>query len=385
MNTYSLMLSFTLILSLIASPYATKHIDSIFTEAGLPAEYNAVESEDYQGCYTSILNQGQCGSCWAFSAVGALTDRYCLKKGKFDQNANEVISPQDLISCTTEIGNGYDNACGGGSMEVGWKFLYNQGSSTCANDCTSGCSPYTSANCKGDTNHDGCSACKNSCSSSGSFNTYKSSGYTFYRGATRIAQAIQHDGPVQTCFAIYQNFYSFNSEDSKAIYNNVSGGFQGNHCVKITGWSTSSDGTPYWIVANSWGRNWGDSGWFYMHRGSNVANFEQYIYAGCPAGMQCSYTGQAINATDVDMSGAVGGNWVESDLNNSFVEIASNYLRSGNSDLLGFEDHAVVKAETQVVAGVNVRLVVKNAGKLHEVVVHRDLDTVHQVLRSRVL
>ena len=66
------------------------------------------------------------------------------------------------------------------------------------------------------------------------------------------------------------------------VYQYTSGKFAGSHNVKIVGWGTE-DGTPYWLVANSWGAGWGDLGGFFkILRGENHCGIEGDILAGEP-------------------------------------------------------------------------------------------------------
>jgi hypothetical protein len=56
---------------------------------------------------------------------------------------------------------------------------------------------------------------------------------------------------------------------------------QGGHAVAIIGWGTEN-GTPYWIIRNSWGKYWGDGGYFRMIRGSNDCGIEENVIVGLP-------------------------------------------------------------------------------------------------------
>jgi len=55
----------------------------------------------------------------------------------------------------------------------------------------------------------------------------------------------------------------------------------GGHAIKIMGWGVE-DGTPYWLVANSWNEDWGDKGTFKILRGQDECGIESGVVAGMP-------------------------------------------------------------------------------------------------------
>ena len=65
------------------------------------------------------------------------------------------------------------------------------------------------------------------------------------------------NGPVETGFTVYADFFNYTG----GIYQHLSGAAEGGHAVKIVGWGV--EGTKhFWIVANSWGPYWGEEGYF---------------------------------------------------------------------------------------------------------------------------
>jgi cathepsin B len=72
---------------------------------------------------------------------------------------------------------------------------------------------------------------------------------------TQIMTAIMNGGPVEAAFDVYADFFDYQS----GVYQHKSGGLEGGHAVRVIGWGTES-GSPYWLVANSWGTNWGMNG-----------------------------------------------------------------------------------------------------------------------------
>lgn len=65
------------------------------------------------------------------------------------------------------------------------------------------------------------------------------------------------------------------------VYHYVTGKLLGGHAVKILGWGVE-DGTPYWLIANTWNTHWGDKGFFKILRGTNHCGIESHIIAGLP-------------------------------------------------------------------------------------------------------
>ena len=83
------------------------------------------------------------------------------------------------------------------------------------------------------------------------------------------------NGPIETGFTVYSDFMSYRG----GIYVRHSNQIMGGHAVKVVGWGVEN-GVNYWIVANSWGPNWGESGFFRIKMGQ--CGFESQMYAGVP-------------------------------------------------------------------------------------------------------
>lgn len=148
-----------------------------------------------------------------------------------------------MVSCDT--GN---MACYGGYLNRAWNYLTTYGAPTNA------CQPYTSA-------FGTVAMCyPSSCTASGqTYKKYQCASYSAINrvGVASIKAEILANGPMQTGFNVYQDFYNYRS----GIYSYTSGGFMGGHAVKIIGWG-NSNGINYWLIQNSWGTSWGESGYF---------------------------------------------------------------------------------------------------------------------------
>jgi len=199
----------------------------------------------WPSCIHPIRDQGQCGSCWAFGASEALSDRFCIAS---NQSINTVLSSQYLVSCDST-----DFGCNGGYLDHAWKFLENSGI------VTEKCWSYKS----GGGAVPKCNTFK-SCEDGSPVKNYfvkKGTSKTF-GGEAAIKNEIYTNGPIETGFTVYQDFMSYKS----GIYEHKSGGVLGGHAVKIIGWGVEG-GIKYWICANSWNTVWGDSGFFKIKQG----------------------------------------------------------------------------------------------------------------------
>ena len=83
------------------------------------------------------------------------------------------------------------------------------------------------------------------------------------------------NGPIEVAFTVYEDFLTYKS----GVYHHVSGSAKGGHAVKMMGWGVEN-GTPYWLIANSWNEDWGDKGYFKIRRGNNECGIEGQGVAG---------------------------------------------------------------------------------------------------------
>jgi len=196
-------------------------------------------------CIHPVRNQMQCGSCWAFGATEALSDRFCI-------NGEDVIlSPQYLVSCDhTDMG------CGGGWLPHAWAFMTNPGVVADSAD------PYTSGG-----------GVSGTCSAVSAKKYQCQEGSVAHLGTpSAIKSEIFTNGPVETAFTVYADFYNYHS----GIYHHVTGGVVGGHAVKIIGYGVTA-GQDYWLIANSWGASWGMQGFFKIRQGDCGINDAVYF------------------------------------------------------------------------------------------------------------
>lgn len=197
------------------------------------------------GVVTPVKNQGNCGSCWSFSATGALEGIYAQK---YPQTATwSGFSEQELVSCNTRT----DNGCSGGLMDRAFKYVQSNGGL-----CSEVAYPYTS----GTTGQNG-NCLDSSCTIDSKL---KLTSYTDVQtnSDSALMSAIAQQ-PVSV--AIQANQPAFQSYKSGVLTGTC--GANLDHGVLAVGYGTYTDGTDYYKVKNSWGTSWGMSGYVLIQRG----------------------------------------------------------------------------------------------------------------------
>jgi cathepsin B len=232
-----------------------------------------------------IRDQSACGSCWAFGAASAMSDRLCIASGQKDQRR---ISTEQITACCDNCGDG----CNGGQLYSTWSYWKTQGIVT--GDLfgdTKTCQPYSLAPCNHHSKgpYDDCSkhdyetpTCHHKCTNPSYDKPFKddkifaSSVYDI-SGEKQIIEELNNYGSIEVAFSVYEDFLLYKS----GVYQYKTGEFLGGHAVKIIGYGTEAD-VKYWIVVNSWNENWGDKGTFKMIRGQDDCGIESSGVAGLP-------------------------------------------------------------------------------------------------------
>ena len=221
---------------------ANRKIDTPATNvANVPDEF------DWRGsAVVGVKDQAQCGSCWAFSAVACAEGAHYVKSKSLVS-----LSEQELVDCDTT-----NSGCNGGwpDRALNWAkrnggfmteadYPYKGYRTTCAFDASKAVVQIASV-------------------------------YDFPAGnPTKMQEYLMTYGPL----AIALDASKFNSYLGGIMTATGCSVYTVNHAVLLTGWGVdATTSTKYWIIKNSWGTSWGESGYVRLVRGVNACNVEKY-------------------------------------------------------------------------------------------------------------
>ena len=239
------------------------------------------------GGTTPIKNQGACGSCWAFGTVAPLESQIQLQC-----DVTEDLSEQFLVSCNRD---GY--SCSGGWWAHDyhdWKVSLDGGEPGAVRESSF---PYKASNlsCAGPYSH-----------------PYKIAAWSYVGGynvpsVEDIKTAIYEHGPVAAAVCVGGKFQSYTG----GIFNyNESCSGTINHAIALVGWEDDlGPNNGYWILRNSWGSGWGESGYMRIRYNTSMvgyaANYVELAQCSSGSSLSCSdpiglsfavpYTGNTIS------------------------------------------------------------------------------------------
>lgn len=196
---------------------------------------------DWRSKYvTRVKNQGQCGSCWAFSTIGAIEGQHARVHNKLVR-----LSEQQLVSCDT-----VNEDCSGGFMDKAMKYLIEKNNGTVYTESSV---PYTS----------GRTQKRGDCPVSG-VKGARILNYTKIEASEEaLAIWVKRYGPVSIAVDSTMWHHYVRGIITMCLPTTM------NHAVLLVGYNTTAT-PPYWIVKNSWGTSWGEKGYIRLRMGGNT-------------------------------------------------------------------------------------------------------------------
>lgn len=210
-------------------------------------------SVDWAGnqCIHKILDQGNCGSCWAFAAAGVASDKCCLEDSQKDFG---WLSPQELVSC--DKGEGKNEGCNGGFARDAFEYIKKNG--LVDMDCV----PYKAKNLP----------CPKECKNG---KDWKQSHHCRCQkiedcsGVEKMKTCLV-DGPVSARMKVYRDFLAYKS----GVYCMTKGSQKlSDHAIRCVGF-TDNGNEQIVHCANSWSTYWGDKGYFYIRHSADCGFYE---------------------------------------------------------------------------------------------------------------
>jgi C1A family cysteine protease len=201
---------------------------------------------DWFGCgvCTPVYNQEQCGSCWAFSATETIESYFVIDGGQLTQ-----LSMQQIVDCDT---GGQDQGCNGGFPSGAYTYVEGANGLDPLSDY-----PYTA--------EDG------TCADQPSEAVATVTNYNSISGEDGLYQQTSSSsgGPVSVCVDA-SSWQDYNGGVLTSCGNSV------DHCVQLTGYANYGQSGDYWIVRNSWGADWGQSGFIWVAIGQDLCSIGDY-------------------------------------------------------------------------------------------------------------
>lgn len=218
-----------------------------YRETDAPVDF---DWRDYD-VVTPVKDQGFCGSCWSFSATGAMEGAWALHSGDLLE-----LSEQQLIDCSVSYG---DLACNGGLMDNAFEYAIDNSM------CSESTEPYFAE-------YESCEECKSVANFSSCVDV--TPGNELHLKTALLST------PISVAIDAESNMFQFYSG---GIITASECGTSLDHGVLLVGYG-EDDGVKYWLVKNSWGESWGENGYFRLERTD-----EENTDGTCGIALQPSY------------------------------------------------------------------------------------------------
>lgn len=191
-----------------------------------------------KGVVTPVKNQGKCGSCWTFSATGAMEGAWALKSGSLIS-----LSEQQLLDCVMQ-----DQGCNGGQMDDAFQYAIQYPM------CSDEQDPYEAKD-------DACQTCN-------SIIQFSSCKNIPPNNQIALKEAVALYGPVSVSIEADKSYFQLYTD---GIITDTRCGTNLDHGVLVVGYGEDPDShQKYWLVKNSWGVDWGEKGYVRIARSEST-------------------------------------------------------------------------------------------------------------------
>ncbi|GAM22791.1 hypothetical protein SAMD00019534_059660, partial [Acytostelium subglobosum LB1] len=220
-------------------------------KAQIPLSFDA--RLKWPSCISGVRNQGICSSCWAMTASSVLSDTMCIASNK---TVKKLLSPQYMVDCSHNCkpGNIYCNlGCKLGYLDLAIEYTISNGL------VSDQCYPYKESES---------TTCPTKCNNQDNLSFYYGKSCKKFTTIEDAQLEIMNHGSIIATLDIHSDLYTYKS----GLYA-ATGEYKEGHAARVVGWGTL-DTKPFWLLANSWGTDWGMNGYFLIERGQNIAMVE---------------------------------------------------------------------------------------------------------------
>ncbi|MEA1908209.1 MAG: C1 family peptidase [Euryarchaeota archaeon] len=235
-------------------------------------------NKDGKDWMTPVKNQGLCGSCWAFSALGIVEVAINIHFNDSDKDID--LSEQHLVSDCCNAGS-----CRGGWPDEALKYVKDTGVPE------ESCSPYASSD-------SACTPCTDWAE-----NPWKVVDYEYVSSTTdSFKYALQTYGPLSVVLSAPDDWFYYSGGVYEPAWSDSCGVGWANHAVILVGWN---DSEGCWIIQNSWGTGWGEQGYARVRYG----DLEKYNYAYAVTGIvhdDCGNSSIRVEPAEINVTMSAG-------------------------------------------------------------------------------
>ncbi|KAA3673693.1 cathepsin F [Paragonimus westermani] len=224
-----------------AAPFTNSEVMINYNPVSLPSEFDWSKL----GAVSSVKDQGPCGSCWAFSALGNVEGQWFRRTGKLIS-----LSAQQLVDCDRK-----DHGCQGGLMDQAFRAIKSMGGIQSDESY-----PYHAR--RGQCHLD-----------RKKIVAYVNESLRLPENEYLLAEWLHSNGPISV--GINADMLQFYRGGVLRPSSRICPATQIDHGVLLVGFGTEAKG-PFWIVKNSWGVDWGEKGYFRIGRNTGACGINVY-------------------------------------------------------------------------------------------------------------